>query len=124
MLASFAVSVQRPSVEFEGGVEHIYLMKGVPVRAEDMLNGQIVSVTEFENGRPVVRHLDLDLDGRMETVRHFRVSDGQGGLVSSESDWSGDGTFSTAELYQEDGSVVYTFDADGSGIQMRMKSEE
>jgi hypothetical protein len=42
--------------------------------------------------------------------------------MSSESDWSGDGTFSTAELYQEDGSVVYTFDADGSGTQIQMKN--
>jgi hypothetical protein len=117
MLGSFAVSVQRPSVEFEGGVEHIYLAKGVPIRAEDMLNGQIVSVTEFENGRPVIRRLDLDLDGRMETIHRFRVSDGQSGLKSSESDWSGDGTFSTAELYQEDGSVVYSLDADGSGMR-------
>jgi hypothetical protein len=119
MLASFAVSVQRPSVEFEGGIEHIYLSNGIPIRAEDMLNGQVVSVTEFENGRPVVRRLDMDLDGRMETVRYFNVSDGQGGLMSSESDWSGDGTFSTSELYQEDGSVVYTFDVDGCGIQMK-----
>jgi hypothetical protein len=124
MLGSFAVSVQRPSVEFEGGVEHVYLVKGVPVRSEDMLNGQVVSVTEFENGRPLIRYLDLDLDGRMETVRRFHVSGGQGGLASSESDWSGDGTFSTAELYQEDGSVVYSLDADGSGVRVRIGNRE
>jgi hypothetical protein len=128
MLASFAVSVQQPSVEFAGGIEHIYLEKGIPTRAEVILNNKTVSYTEFENGRPVIQWLDLDLDGRMETVRRFRrnvftgraalnwedvqVRLSQGGsdfrrlLESSESDWNGDGKFESGELYREDGSVV------------------
>jgi hypothetical protein len=121
MLGSFAASIQRPSVEFEGGVEYVYLVRGIPVRAEDMLNGKIVSITEFENGRPVIRRMDLDLDGRMETVRRFR-SGGQ--VASSESDWTGDGTFSSAEMYQEDGSVVYSLDLDGSGMRGTIRSEQ
>jgi hypothetical protein len=128
MLASFAVSVQQPSVEFAGGIEHVYLENGIPVNAEVILNNKVVSFTEFENGRPVTQWLDLDLDGRMETVRRFRRNFfagrsalnwddlqgrlSQGGtdfrqlLESSESDWNGDGKFESGELYREDGSVV------------------
>jgi hypothetical protein len=72
MLASFAVAVQRPSAEFDGGVEQIHLERGVPIRAEVTLGGRVVSVTEYENGSPVIQRLDLDLDGQMDTVRRFR----------------------------------------------------
>ena len=108
-LASFAVSVQRLSGEFEGGVERVYLRGGVPVRAEVTLDGMTVSVTEFENGRPVTQRADLDLDGRMETLRRFRRGAGgaAGALESSESDWNGDGVYEYRELYREDGSVVH-----------------
>jgi hypothetical protein len=127
-LSLFAVSVQRPSAEFPGGIEHIYLDKGIPGRAEVIKDGKVVSSTEFENGRPVVQWLDLDMDGRMETIRRFRKNlfsgrtalswdDLQGRLAqggtdyrrlleSSESDWNGDGIFESGELYREDGSVV------------------
>jgi hypothetical protein len=128
MLASFAVSVQQPSAEFAGGIEYVYLENGIPVNAEVILDSKTVSFTEFENGRPVIQWLDLDLDGRMETVRRFRknffagrsamswdelqgrLSQGRPDirqlLESSESDWNGDGKFESGELYQEDGSVV------------------
>ena len=132
MLASFAASVQRRSAEFERGVEQIFMERGVPLRAEVTLDGTLVSVTEFENGYPTVQRLDLDLDGRMETVRRFRpppkatpsrgtpsrgqsASGSQSALQSSESDWNGGGVFSTAELYREDGSVNYSWDLDGDG---------
>jgi hypothetical protein len=113
ILASFAASVLRPSAEFSGGVEQIFLNQGVPVRAEVTHNDTIVSVTEFENGHPVVQRLDMDLDGRMETVRHFDKSV----IRAAESDWYGDGVFGSAELYREDGSVVYSWDLDGDGTR-------
>jgi hypothetical protein len=71
MLIASAASVQRPSTEFPGGVEQVFLRQGLPVRSEITLNGKIVSVTEFSNGRPVIQRLDMDLDGRMETTRHY-----------------------------------------------------
>jgi hypothetical protein len=113
VISAYASSVQRPSAEFSGGVEQVFLNRGIPVRAEVTLNNTIVSVTEFENGHPVVQRLDMDLDGRMETVRHFD----QSVIRSSESDWYGDGIFSSAELYREDGSVVYSWDLDGDGTR-------
>ena len=124
MLGAFAVSVQRPSIEFEGGVEHIHLERGLPLRAEIILNGAVVSVTEFENGRPHIQRVDIDRDGRMETVRRFhRRSPATGAAAgaatgdtlldyrhlveSSESDWNGDGVFEYRELYRANGSVVF-----------------
>jgi hypothetical protein len=113
-------------MEFAGGIEHVYLEYGIPARAEVILDNKTVSFTEFEDGRPVVQWLDLDLDGRMETVRRFRRDiftrrsalswdelqkrlsrdDLRQLLESSESDWNGDGIFESGELYREDGSVV------------------
>jgi len=128
LLSSFAVSVQQPSMEFEGGIEHIYLDNGIPARSEVIKDNKVVSFTEFENGRPLVQWLDLDLDGRMETVRRYRRnfftdrsalswdelqvrlsrsgSDLRQLLESSESDWNGDGVFESGEVYRENGSVV------------------
>jgi len=111
MLAFNAVSVQRPSVEFEGGVEQVFFQQGIPLRAEVMLNDLLVSVTEFENGQPAIQRLDLDMDGRMETVRRFN----RGILRSTENDRYGDGLFGSKELYREDGSVVFSWDLDGDG---------
>ena len=112
MIAFNAVSFQRPSPEFEGGVEQVFLERGMPVRAEVTLNDAIVSVTEFENGYPVIQRLDMDVDGRMETVRRFD----RGIMRLSESDWY-DGVFGSAELYREDGSIVYIWDLDGDGTR-------
>jgi hypothetical protein len=113
MLAYYAVSVQHPSAEFEGGIEQVFFLKGIPVRAEVTRNNLTVSVTEFENGYPVIQRLDMDMDGRMETVRHFNRQ----GLRYIESDVHGDGLFGSAELYRGDGSVVYSWDMDGDGTR-------
>ena len=66
MLSSAAVFVQRPSAEFAGGIEHIHLDRGIPLRAEVILDGITVSVTLFENGIPVSRRIGFD--GRLETI--------------------------------------------------------
>jgi hypothetical protein len=124
-LVSFSITIQRPSAEFDGAMEWIDIDRGVPLRAVEILNGQPVSVTEFIKGRPVSQRLDLDLDGRMETLRRFRSLeyDAENPLgykktvESSESDWNGDGVYETAETYREDGSVLYFWDMDGDGIR-------
>jgi hypothetical protein len=120
MLAVFASSVQRSSTEFAGGVEQIFLERGIPIRTEVTLNGAIVAVTEYESGNPTVQRLDLDLDGRMETVRHFD----RARLQSVESDWYGGGIFGSEKLYQADGSVVYTWDMDGDGVREYTESRK
>jgi tetratricopeptide (TPR) repeat protein len=131
-LASFALSIGRPSGEFKGAVEWIDLRRGIPQRAVEILDGYPVSVTEFVQGRPRLQRLDLDLDHRMETVRHFRTQAGGGPefdffdensqdykkiIEFSESDWDGDGIFETGEEYLFDGTVVYSWDWDGDGVR-------
>lgn len=126
-LVSFSITIRRPSLEFEGAVEWIDLRRGIPLRAAEVLNGRPVSVTEFSRGKPLIQRIDLDLDGRMETVRRFR--DPEAGseeenlpnykkiIEFSESDWDGDGIFEVGEQYLFDGTVVYSWDMDGDGIR-------
>ncbi|GHV53161.1 hypothetical protein AGMMS49579_11480 [Spirochaetia bacterium] len=106
-LVSFALQIQRPSTEFKGAVEWIDMEKGIPWRAIEYLEGRPVAVTEFVRGQPSIQRLDLDLDSRMETIRHFR-SDGS--IESIENDWDGDGIFETREQFFSDGSIIYSWD--------------
>ncbi|MDR0322567.1 MAG: hypothetical protein LBI28_13805 [Treponema sp.] len=118
-------SLSRPSLEIAGATETIFFDRGRILQVVETLNERQVSITEFERGLPVVQHIDLDLDGRMETIRRFRrpppgyvwedILDYRRLIASSESDWSGDGRHKTTEVYQLDGSVVYSWDMDGSG---------
>jgi tetratricopeptide (TPR) repeat protein len=126
---SFCVDITRPSVEFKGAVEKIFFERGFPVQAVEIIGGQYVSFTEFERGIPVIQYLDLDADGRMETVRRFyrpgvnylwpdenEKYDYRKLIASSESDWTGKGRYKTGEVYLQDGAVVYLWDMDGSGV--------
>jgi len=125
-LVSFCTSVQRPSPEFDGATEEIFFEKGMLLRAVETSGEMQISVTEFDDGSPVIQRLDMDMDGRMETIRRFYRPDYSWSeldetfnfrrlIASSESDWTGQGVFKTGEVYQKDGSVVYSWDMDGSG---------
>jgi hypothetical protein len=125
-LVSYSLRIERPSAEFEGALEIIDLDRGVPWRATELSGGRPVGVTEFELGKPRFQRLDLDLDSRMETLRHFR--DGRAGdpenplayeriIELSESDWNGDGIFEAGEQYLPDGSIIYSWDTNGDGIR-------
>jgi hypothetical protein len=126
-LVSFSVTIRRPSGEFEGAVEWIDLRRGIPLRAAEILDGRPVSVTEFNQGKPAAQRVDLDLDGRMETIRRFSAAaaevpgenlpDYKKNIEFSESDWDGDGIFETGEQYLSDGTVVYSWDIDGDGVR-------
>jgi len=127
-LVSFCASISRSSIEFDGAVETIFFEQGLPKQAVEVLDGNNVSVTAFERGVPVIQYLDLDFDGRMETVRRFHKPgpehpwpdseqsfDYRKLIASSESDWTGEGRYKTGEVYLQDGSVVYLWDIDGGG---------
>jgi len=125
-LVSFCSKLSRPGTEFDGSVETFFIENGIPLFAVETLGEKTVSNTEFVRGNPVIQYVDLDLDGRMETIRLFRYppemdswlfTDYRSLIVSSESDWRGDGLHITRELYLPDGSVVYSWDMDGSGEQ-------
>ncbi|MCL2252263.1 MAG: hypothetical protein FWC12_10185 [Treponema sp.] len=120
-------TISRNSLEIDDAVETFYMVRGIPVKAVEILNGMQISITQFERGYPVIQNIDLDIDGRMETTRRFRRPSAawytpsmqffnyRDLIASSESDWNGDGKHITKEVYLEDGSVVYSYDIDGSG---------
>jgi hypothetical protein len=125
-LVSFSVRIERPSAEIPGAVEVIDLDRGIPAGAEERLDGKLVSVTVFRAGRPFVQYIDLDADGRMETIRRFRQDYGPEDDLSlnrqripeySESDWDGDGIYETGEEYLPNGDIIRSWDMDGDGVK-------
>lgn len=66
--------VERPSPEFNEGIEIVELSAGVPIRAREFVDGRLVSETEFQRGRPVLQRVDITLDGRMNILRRFAAS--------------------------------------------------
>lgn len=116
-LISFASVVELPGVWAPGSIERVELVKGIPQRAREIYRGRDVTVTEFTNGWPSVERLDLDLDGRMETLRRFprthstipdlaTVLQARSMYINSESDWNGDGIYEYREQRLPDGKIV------------------
>jgi hypothetical protein len=124
-LVSSALTIRRPSREFPGAFEHIELEGGVPRRALEILEGKITALTEFSRGLPRLQRLDLDLDGRMETIRHFRegVPDEAAPwnyekiLESVETDRDQDGLYEMEERFLPGGTVIFSWDTDGDGVR-------
>jgi hypothetical protein len=94
----------------------------------EILENRVVSETEFVLGRPVVQRVDLDLDGRLETLRRFRgelppvsgdgvFPDYLGDIESSQSDWDGDGIFEMGEEYFPDGTLKNTWNLKRDGLR-------
>jgi hypothetical protein len=118
VLVSLALVVERPGETVPGSVERTELQDGVKRRSREFLGDALVSETEYLLGRPLVQRVDLDLDGRLETIRRFRRSDvapaDTGELMSSESDWDGDGVYEYGETYEGD-AVIRSWDMDKDG---------
>ena len=72
VLVSQSLRVERPSLEFPGGIEVVELEQGIPVRAREYVGSLMVSETDFLRGRPQHQRVDLDFDGKMDTVRFFK----------------------------------------------------
>jgi hypothetical protein len=124
-LVSFSQTIERPGLEFEGGRELLEMDRGIPRQSVEYLEGRPAAITDFAAGRPLSQRIDLDLDGRMETLRRFRRDIPGGGgespgnyprvLESSESDWDGDGVYETGEDYLPDGTLGRAWDLDRNG---------
>ncbi|MDR2509594.1 MAG: hypothetical protein LBC77_03000 [Spirochaetaceae bacterium] len=94
MLYAFAYVVERPSVEFSGAVEELRLVNGVVISAVERFDGRRVSQTIYKDGRPLRQNADLDLDGRLETIRYFVQNDtGETEIDYIEVDWTGNGVY-------------------------------
>jgi hypothetical protein len=124
-LVSSALNIRRPSREFPGALEYIELEGGVPRRAVEILEGKTLSLTEFSRGLPRIQRLDLDMDGRMETVRRFREASPDEAapwnyekiLESVETDRDWDGLYEIGEFFLPDGTVIFSWDTDGDGVR-------
>jgi hypothetical protein len=90
-LFSFAVSLTRPGVIIPGSVERIEYSRGIPCYSVETLNGRAAARTEFDGGYPALRKLDLDLDGRFETIERYNKNSREPAVI--ETDFDGDGVF-------------------------------
>jgi hypothetical protein len=115
-LLSFAAILEQPSAEFSGGTERVELEGGLPLKSSVIVQGKTVARTEYRLGRPFIQYIDLDLDGRMETVRRYD-STVAWRVAVSESDWDGDGIFEYAEALQSDGTMKKSWDLNRDGIR-------
>jgi len=102
-LVSFAAKIIRPGTLAKDSLETIELKNGLPLRSTETVKGRLISILEFTLGQPDLQRIDMDLDGRLETIRRFRLGTVQLDPVdalayqqrydSIESDWDGDGVF-------------------------------
>lgn len=115
-LFSFSVMTERESAEFPGAVERTLVQDNLPVSSVTYLDGKLAAEKDFLAGRPVLERVDTDRDGSMETIRRFS-RDEYGLVLSSESDWDGDGVYEYAEILQSDGTVKKYWDLDGDGVR-------
>jgi hypothetical protein len=98
-LIASSVLIERPSRNFTGAIEQIELDQGVPQKAQEFFKGRLVSETDFHLGKPIMQRLDLDMNGYLETVRHFWEIGNSTVIESSDSDWDEDGFFEYKEQY-------------------------
>jgi len=106
-LVSFAAKIIRPGTLAKDSLETIELKNGLPLRSTETVKGRLISVLEFTLGQPDLQRIDMDLDGRFETIRRYRLGtvrlDPVEALAyqqrydSIESDWDGDGVFEYKE---------------------------
>jgi hypothetical protein len=119
-LVSMALVIERPGRIIPGSLERTEMQGGIRRRSREYLGETLLSETEYLLGQPLVQRIDMDQDGRLETVRRFRRSDfppdDTGELVSSESDWDGDGVYEYGETY-DGGRIIRSWDMDKDGIR-------
>ncbi len=121
-LISFSIQVERRGTLSEDAVERLRLVDGVVRSAEEFASGRLVSRTSYEDGFPLERHLDLDFDGRMETVQRYARGlarplplDPLPKPIETDLDADGDGVFEYRERIGEDGHPYAQWDEDGDG---------
>jgi hypothetical protein len=96
---------------------------GIPIRAEERLEGRLLSETDFERGFPVKQTIDLDMNGTLETVRRFRIASSSGyypdaelKIASQLSDFNDSGIPEYKEEYTEYGESSQFWDMDEDGV--------
>ncbi|WP_010262284.1 hypothetical protein [Treponema primitia] len=113
-LVSFALTIEQPGTEIPGSIERIEMQAGIPRLSREYLRDRLVSETEYLLGQPKIQRIDMDLDGRLETIRRYNRD--LEAWASSESDWDGDGVYEYGETYAGD-LVIRSWDMDKDGIR-------
>jgi len=121
-LVSFAVALERRGCLTADSVERIEFSRGTPWKAVERSGGRIIAVTDYRNGVPGTRRLDLDADGRYETIQRYAAQDKSPEL--SETDLDGDGIFEYRERQLKDGRVERYWDHDSDGVWDRVETTE
>lgn len=91
-----SVSVlERPGSLMAGSTERCEYSAGTILRSTETVRGATLAATQYRDGFPVVRRMDLDLDGRIETIARFKQNTFE--IGSTETDFDGDGVFEKDE---------------------------
>ncbi|GHV75393.1 hypothetical protein AGMMS49942_02140 [Spirochaetia bacterium] len=112
-LVSFAHTIKQPGRVIPGSIEWIEMNGGVPIKSREYLRDTLVADTTYHLGQPVLQRIDMDLDGRLETVRRWNDD---GSIASSLSDWDGDGIYEYGERYEGE-TVIRSWDMDKDGTR-------
>jgi hypothetical protein len=94
MVLHYTYLMEQPGKNFRGSIEQIECNGGIALSAKEYLDGVLCAETSYKNGQPFLQRIDLDLDGRLETTRRFKLIDGivlSSEFEAIESDWNGDG---------------------------------
>jgi len=121
-LVSFALALERKGKFAADSVERIQFSKGTPWKAVERSGGHIIAETDYRNGHPLERRLDLDADGHFETLQRFTASDPE--PDESETDLDGDGIVEYRERLLEDGRMERSWDHDSDGTWDRVETAE
>ncbi len=110
------------------------LAKGIPLSSTYYVDGRLVSMTSYEEGRPLLERIDADGDGRFEAERGFSAApDGTFIPAWQRVDSKGDGVFDYREQpifpfrkewdYDRDGSVdAVQFQLNDGSIEQQFSS--
>ena len=96
----------------DGGVKKVFFDKGIPIKAEVSVSGELYSQTNYRNGLPVFENIDKDGDGYFETRVEY---DPKGVLKRIDMDLNKNKLYEYSEYYQKDGSVTKVWDSDEDG---------
>ncbi|MGI5084705.1 tetratricopeptide repeat protein [Treponema putidum] len=96
----------------DGGVKKVFFDKGIPIKAEVTVSGNLYSQTNYRNGLPVFENIDKDGDGYFETRVEY---DSVGLLKRIDIDLNKNKLYEYSELYEKDASIIKIWDNDEDG---------
>ncbi|UTC63700.1 tetratricopeptide repeat protein [Treponema sp. OMZ 788] len=97
----------------DGGIKKIFFDKGIPIKAEVTVSGELYSQTNYRNGLPVFEHTDKNGDGYFETKTEY---DANGILNRIYIDLNKNKLYEYSEYYEKNDTVTKTWDSNEDGV--------